>query len=158
MSDTGTILIVDDEVAIVELLVNVLAKVGYRTQMAFDGPTALASITRQMPALLLLDVRMPRMSGVMLLDQLREAGLLQMPVVLMTAALPDCPALRGAGVSAVLAKPFDFAALVACVAEAMSSPAQGEAGTTLLADGGAETPTLPTPATSRAMEHGPCGE
>jgi DNA-binding response OmpR family regulator len=101
--------------------------------MAFDGSTARATIARQPPALLLLDMRMPGVIGPMLLDQLREANLLQMPVVLMTAAPQDIPALRVADISAVLAKPFDLNVLLACIArlvpQATSSSKAGVAQT-----------------------------
>jgi Response regulator receiver domain len=87
MQRTGSILVVDNDAAIVDLVVEVLTDEGYVAYSALDGAGALASITCHAPALLLLDLHMPGMSDVKLIAQLRRADLATMPMVLLAAPL-----------------------------------------------------------------------
>jgi CheY-like chemotaxis protein len=88
MPATGSILIVDNEPTIVDLLVEILTDEGYIAYTAPDGAGALAAIARHSPALLMLDVRMPGLPGAALIAQMREAGLTAVPIVLITTATP----------------------------------------------------------------------
>jgi CheY-like chemotaxis protein len=128
MQSTGTILVIDNDAAIADLMVEVLTDEGYVAYAALSGADALASITRHAPALLLLDLHMPGMSGVELIAQLRRAGLATMPIVLLTASPRDAAPLLVPGAIECLAKPFDLDDLLACVARFVQpAPAVAEA-------------------------------
>lgn len=75
-AQTGTqepalILVVDDDPAIRDLLMDFLRKRGYRVQTAQDGQTALASVERGAPQLIVLDIYLPGINGVTVLRELR---------------------------------------------------------------------------------------
>ncbi len=73
MVDTGeTILVVDDEPLVRDLLVQFLSLRGYRTLGVKDGPEALSMVKQTPPDLILLDLFMPGMDGVEVLRQLRQ--------------------------------------------------------------------------------------
>jgi CheY-like chemotaxis protein len=63
-SNTQNILIVEDERALNEAYQMILRSVGYRVEVAFDGKEALEKCAEFEPALILLDLRMPRMDGI----------------------------------------------------------------------------------------------
>jgi CheY-like chemotaxis protein len=116
MQRTGSILVVDNDAAIIDLIVEILTDEGYVAYSALSGADALATITHHAPALLLLDLQMPGMSGVELIAQLRRADLATMPMVLLTASPHDAAPLLVPGAIECLAKPFDLDDLLACVA------------------------------------------
>jgi two-component system KDP operon response regulator KdpE len=115
MQSTGPILVIDDDAAIADLVVEVLTDQGYIAYQALNGIGALEAIARHPPALILLDMRMPGMTGAELIAHLRGAGLAAMPMVLMTAAPQDAVPLLVPGAIECLAKPFDLDDLLACV-------------------------------------------
>lgn len=83
-----SILVVDDEPPICELLQRFLSLRGYRVRVANDGPQALAAVDQEAPQLLVLDMNMPGMNGVEVLRKLREkkyAG----GVILLTTGQDD---------------------------------------------------------------------
>jgi DNA-binding response OmpR family regulator len=85
---TDSILVVDDEPPICELLQRFLSLRGYRVRAANDGPQALASVEQEIPQLIVLDMNMPGMNGVEVLRKLRErkyAG----GVILLTTGQDD---------------------------------------------------------------------
>jgi adenylate cyclase len=110
------ILVVDDDPAIVALLIETLTEAGYAVRQASDGAVALVAITEWPPALLLLDVMMLGLSGPRLLGVLR-AREYTFPIVLITAvpALAE-PFLDGDRVICI-PKPFEIDRLLACVAQ-----------------------------------------
>jgi DNA-binding response OmpR family regulator len=116
MQSTRTILVIDDDAALADLVVEVLTDEGYIAYTVPDGTAALATIARQPPALIVLDVRMPDMSGAELIAHLRATGLAAMPIVLLTASPQDAAPLLMSGAIECLTKPFDIEDLVACVA------------------------------------------
>lgn len=63
-SKKPTVLIVEDEQSLNEAYQMILRKAGYRVQVAFDGQEALEILSMEQPALILLDLRMPRMDGI----------------------------------------------------------------------------------------------
>ena len=110
------ILVVDDDAAILDLVVWALEDEGYRTDSARDGFEALEVISRARPDLIVLDLRMPRLSGWELYHMLRaDPTTARLPVVVMTAdktahhAHPTLPGAR------ILAKPFDLRDLVSTI-------------------------------------------
>jgi DNA-binding response OmpR family regulator len=124
MYNTSPVLIIDNDRAIVDLIVEVLTDEGYIAYSTFDGAGALATIVRHPPALILLDMRMPGVSGPELIVQLRDSRRAPIPIVLITATPCDAAALLVPGSIECLAKPFDIDDLLACVARYVQ-PAQG---------------------------------
>ena len=118
MTDTGVaerILVVDDEPDIVALVAYHLAKAGYRVSTAASGPDALAAARDEKPALVVLDLMLPGMSGFEVLEQLRAADATRDIAVLMLTARKEEPdRIRGLSLGAddYLAKPFSPQELV----------------------------------------------
>jgi DNA-binding response OmpR family regulator len=116
MQRTGSILVVDHEPTIVDLLVEILTDEGYIAYSAPDGAGALATIARTSPALLMVDVRMPGLHGAELIAQVCEVGPATMPIVVMTTTPHDADPLLVPESIEFLAKPFDIDDVLACVA------------------------------------------
>jgi CheY-like chemotaxis protein len=116
METTGSILVVDPENTIVDVLVELLTDEGYAVFSTSGGPSALRLSISQAPALLLMEHRLPGMTASELITQLRGGGLTSMPIVVMTTEPRGGAALRLPSVSDYLRKPFDFDELLACVA------------------------------------------
>ncbi|MCC7491670.1 MAG: sigma-54-dependent Fis family transcriptional regulator [Fimbriimonadaceae bacterium] len=79
------VLIVDDEPAILTLLQYQIGKLGYELVTAANGAEALAAFTAQRPDAVLLDVNLPDLDGLTVLDRLKQADA-DVPVLMMTAA------------------------------------------------------------------------
>ena len=122
-----TILIVDDEPSQRELLGGFIATLGFRTQEAASAEEALDLVRRDPPDMVLLDVRMPGMSGIEALGEIRKtAG--DLPVLLITAHADlrqAVEAVKG-GADDYLAKPVDLDELEAAISDAIG-PAGEEA-------------------------------
>lgn len=113
-----TILVVDDEPPIVDLVRFTLEDADVRVVEASDGAEALVLARRIKPDLILLDVQMPRINGLEVCRQLRrEPALAHTPVVMLTAAGQEADRARGreAGADEYLTKPFSPLALLALV-------------------------------------------
>lgn len=109
-----TILIVDDEPDIVEVVTQLLAPEGYRLLTAYDGESALRLARMERPSLILLDWRMPGRSGLEVCRTLRaetDPQLRAIPVVMLTAQTEDehIAAAFAAGATDYLTKPFKLA-------------------------------------------------
>lgn len=100
-----TILIVDDDRAMVDLLTEALTEFGYLVRVAYDGRMALDAIDRLFTDLVVTDIRMPHMDGLDLVHRLR-ARERPIPVLILTGA-GERARLLDADVP-VLAKPFDL--------------------------------------------------
>lgn len=112
-----TILVVDDEPAIRELIEEVLRAEGHVVRGAPDGLAALAEVERDPPDLVVCDLMMPRLDGRSLVARLRENGH-GVPVVIVSAA-PRAAA--GMAVAGVVPKPFDLGFLLDTVARALAA-------------------------------------
>ena len=109
------ILVVDDEPDIVALVAYHLAKAGYRVSTAASGTEALSAARDEQPALIILDLMLPGMSGFEVLEQLRAADATRDVAVLMLTARKEEPdRIRGLSLGAddYLAKPFSPQELV----------------------------------------------
>jgi len=67
-----TILIIDDEKTVAEVLSDALTQAGFKTLIAHDGQEGLTTAIEQHPNLILLDILMPKMDGMAVLQKLRE--------------------------------------------------------------------------------------
>jgi len=127
----GRILIVDDEEPVLDVLSEYFAGQGYAVQTAASGLEALAAVGRELPDLVLLDVRMPDMDGVEVLRRLRAVdGDL---AVIMVTANEDLGLARETleiGAFDYVAKPFDFQYLDRAVAAGLINA--GPAGSNVL--------------------------
>lgn len=132
------VLIVDDEPDIVALVVYHLAKQGYRVSTASSGTEALATARRERPALIVLDLMLPGMSGYEVLEQLRaEEATKHIAVLMLTARKEETDRIRGLSLGAddYVTKPFspqELALRVAAILRRMSAPA---AATDILTSG-----------------------
>ena len=102
------ILIVDDDAASRRLLDVRLRALGCDTIMAADGQEALATLRQEPPALMLLDLQMPRMGGIEVLRALRRDAL-DLPVIVITAhgSVEAAVEAMREGAHDFLPKPFD---------------------------------------------------
>jgi len=90
------ILVVDDEPDIVALVVYHLAKAKYKVSSATSGSDALALAKRERPALVVLDLMLPGMSGFDVLEQLRaDANTASIAVLMLTARKEEPDRIRG---------------------------------------------------------------
>jgi CheY-like chemotaxis protein len=118
-----TVLLVDDEHAIVEALGELLAFEGYAVRTAPDGPAAIELVRAGGIDVVLLDVMMPGMDGLQVLAAMRaDPGIDGVPVVLMSAAPIPRETQGSAG---TLQKPFDLETLRATLARVLSRPSGG---------------------------------
>jgi len=115
----GKILIVDDEDDIRELLVAYLEKEGYQVSEAEDGQRAVQTAQEQTPDVVILDIMLPKMSGLEVLSALRRDS--DVYVIMLTAKTEEVDKLVGLNMGAddYLTKPFSPRELVARVNAAM---------------------------------------
>ena len=117
MQDTTgkTILVVEDEKPIAEILKVNLVKNGYKVLNAYDGETAIELALSADPDLILLDVMLPKMDGFQVCQAIREFS--DMPIVMLTAKGDDMDKILGLdyGADDYITKPFNPLELVARV-------------------------------------------
>jgi CheY-like chemotaxis protein len=111
-----TILVVEDDPAVREVVADLLTAAGYAVRTAADGRAALAAVEAARPDLVLCDVVMPGLDGWSLAARLRQLAR-PVPIVLVSG---HCPEVPPAGLRC-LAKPFAHADLVAAVAAALDA-------------------------------------
>jgi DNA-binding response OmpR family regulator len=117
MSAGTLVMIVEDDPAIAEGLALNLRLQGHRTEVVGDAESALARIAEAGPVLVLLDIGLPKQSGLWALERLREAGN-HVPIIVLSARQDEfdkVAALR-LGADDYVTKPFALAELLARVA------------------------------------------
>lgn len=117
---SATILIADDEPNILISLEFLMKREGYDVKLARDGQEALDSIIQHRPALVLLDVMMPKMSGFDVCQEVRaRADVGRTPILMLTARGRDTDVAKGLelGANAYMTKPFSTKELVEKVRE-----------------------------------------
>ncbi len=117
------ILVVDDEVDTCRNLHDILTDLGYRVDIAHDGPTALEMVRRKAYDVALLDYVMPGMDGLTLYREIKKlsAGTVAI-VVTAYAGGKTAEEAQQAGAWHVLAKPVDFPKLMGLMDEALNQP------------------------------------
>ncbi len=111
-----TILVVDDEPDIVELISYNLEQQGHTVLSAGDGARALELAKSGMPDLVVLDVMMPKITGIEVAKRLRaQSETASMPIIMLTAKSAEADELEGLGVGAddYITKPFSMQVLLA---------------------------------------------
>ena len=111
-----TILIVEDEQNIVDILSFNLTREGYDTMEAYDGPTGLQLALEHNPDLILLDLMLPGMSGFDVCREVRQSGS-STPILMLTAREEEADKVLGLelGADDYITKPFSMRELLARV-------------------------------------------
>ena len=132
------VLVVDDEADIVALVAYHLARAGYRVSTASTGPDALDAARREQPALIVLDLMLPGLSGYEVVERLRaDTSTRDIAVLMLTARREEQDRIRGLSLGAddYLTKPFSPQELVlrvgAILRRMRSVPAEASATLTL---------------------------
>jgi DNA-binding response OmpR family regulator len=110
-----SILVVEDEPSIAEVVSLYLRRAGYQVQVLADGSAALASMERQMPDLLILDIMLPGLDGLELTRWLRDRS--DVPIIMLTARRAETDRIAGLemGADDYVVKPFSPQELVSRV-------------------------------------------
>ena len=107
--DKKTILVVDDEKSIMELLVFNLQKEGYNTIEAYDGITAVDKAINEKPDLILLDVMLPKLDGISVCKKIKYAlNMSKIPILMISAKDTETDKIVGLemGADDYITKPF----------------------------------------------------
>jgi len=113
-----TILVVEDEKDIVELIRYNLEREGFRVRAAYDGQAAVQSVQRELPDLILLDLMLPKLDGLDVCKSIKEdKRTSHIPVVMVTAKSEESDVVVGLSLGAddYITKPFSPKVLVARV-------------------------------------------
>lgn len=137
MDNQKTVLIVEDEKNIVDILRFNLQREHYNTCEAYDGASGLEKARTENPDLILLDVMLPKMNGFDVCRTLREEGN-NVPVIILTAREEEADKVLGLEIGAddYITKPFSMRELIARVGAnirrtAMAAPAAATAATAM---------------------------
>jgi two-component system alkaline phosphatase synthesis response regulator PhoP len=124
----ATILVIDDEPNILNIVTAYLQAEGYTTHTASDGPSGLRAARTLKPDLLVLDIMLPGMDGIELLQQLRRES--EVYIILLTAKSEETDKVIGLSVGAddYLTKPFSPRELVARIKAALRRYGQSGVG------------------------------
>ncbi len=122
---TATIVIADDEPNILISLEFLLKRAGHQVVLARDGQEALEAILRERPSLALLDVMMPKKTGLEVCQAVRaDDSLNSMRILMLTAKGRDTDVAKGLalGADAYMTKPFSTKELAQKVQDLLASP------------------------------------
>ena len=118
------VLVVEDDPSVRGLLHTLLSAEGYDVATASDGLAGLVKATASKPALILLDLMMPDLGGVRVLEELRDdPELADTPVIVVTGKIDAVPGMRALlGDDNVFVKPFAVAELLTRVGDVTGGP------------------------------------
>ena len=113
MENDFLLLVVDDEIGIRELICDALSVAGINTQSASNGLEALNIIRKGRFDLIILDVNLPKLDGLSLIEKIRKEGI-QVPVLMLSARneRSDITAGLKSGADDYLTKPFGIEELI----------------------------------------------
>ena len=130
--EAPSVLVVDDERMMREVLCGYLTRAGYRVAAVENGRSAVVEVARARPDLVITDIVMPEQEGIQTILELRKIAP-TLPVIAVSGGGPDhsahdtyLSAARNLGADRVFRKPVDRATILAAVAE-LAGPAQGPA-------------------------------
>lgn len=115
MQPVSTIFVVDDNRAFIDLITIILRAEGYHVCAFCDATSALSEMLIVQPDLVLVDLSMPRMSGIDFILHMRRCGLATTPVILITAGAYDLDTLPIDGLTGFFVKPLDMADLLPAI-------------------------------------------
>jgi DNA-binding response OmpR family regulator len=125
------ILVVDDEPGFVELLTGILAAKGYAVSGAYSGRQAITRVNQEMPDLIILDIKMPHMSGYDVCQILRaKERFNDIPIIMLTALVELDNVKTGMSLGAVsyISKPFEQNTLLTMIHGLIGPGSPGTAG------------------------------
>jgi signal transduction histidine kinase len=148
---SSAILVVDDDADIGLLLCDRLQAMGHEVREAGDGEPALAARGTELPSLVFLDIEMPKLSGLEVLQRIRKDWP-ELPVIVMTAHGTIARAVEAmkAGASDFITKPFEMQQLKSAIAKALERKALSGEVVRLLGDISHDIKNLLTPVVSGA--------
>lgn len=118
-----SVLVVDDEKDTCSNLQDILTELGYRVDVAYDGPSALERVRQNAYDVALLDLRMPGMDGLELYRRIKELRAGTVAIVVTAYATSDtAQTIQQVGAWRILSKPVDFPQLMQCVEQALDQP------------------------------------
>lgn len=122
---SARILVVDDDVALAEMISIVLRGEGYTPFLAFSGVEALAGLSETQPDLILLDVMLPGVDGIEVCATIRESS--GVPIIMLTAKGDTTDVVRGleSGADDYVVKPFNPKELVARIKTRLRPSSEG---------------------------------
>jgi DNA-binding NtrC family response regulator len=147
----ANILVVDDELGIRDLLSEILFDEGHQVELAENAAKAREARLRSRPDLVLLDIWMPDTDGVSLLKEWATAGLLNMPVIMMSGHATIDTAVEAVkiGAQAFLEKPITLQKLLKAVEQGLARDQVKQAVSSLMATQTANA--MPLPVVDSAM-------
>ncbi|MCW2727008.1 MAG: DNA-binding response regulator [Frankiales bacterium] len=118
------VLVVEDDPSVRGLLHTLLSAEGYEVATASDGLAGLVKASASKPALVLLDLMMPDLGGVRVLEELRDdPALADIPVIVVTGKVDAVPGMRDLlGEDNVFVKPFAVAELLNRIGDVTGGP------------------------------------
>lgn len=119
--DVGDVLVVDDEASVVEVVSLYLKREGFQVRVANDGVEALSAISQKRPALVVLDLMLPKIDGLEIMRRLQDEPGQTVPVIMLTARRQETDRIYGLelGADDYVVKPFSPAELVSRVKAVM---------------------------------------
>jgi len=123
IEDALNVVIIEDEPDTAEMYAEMMRLSGYNVVKYFGGLTAVAQIIDQKPSAVVLDLMMPDLSGLEVLNYIKsQQDLAKIPVIIVSAkTMPeDIEAGLKAGATAYLTKPVSFSKLITAIADAIS--------------------------------------
>jgi CheY-like chemotaxis protein len=119
-----TLLLVEDDPGVRRVVRGMLRGTGYAIREAANGRQALDAVAESVPDVMVLDIMLPELNGLEVLDHLRASGVArQMPIITMTGSVTPESLMRQKGARGVLHKPFSVKELHGAVEMASSSAA-----------------------------------
>jgi CheY-like chemotaxis protein len=120
----ATVLVVDDEFGIVDVLETILTDEGYRIITASNGRQGLVRLAEETPDVILLDFMMPILGGAeMLLAMAAAPAHQRIPVIMMSSLSEESVAERCTGYAGFLHKPFRATAVLSAIARVLGAGA-----------------------------------
>jgi DNA-binding response OmpR family regulator len=101
----SSVLLVEDDPAVADVLRRMLVRAGYEVRVVTDGIHALTALSEKTPAILILDLMLPGVSGFTILEYIHQQHI-QTPIVVITANPLYHDSLHHLGIKHVLTKPF----------------------------------------------------
>jgi CheY-like chemotaxis protein len=123
-----TILIIDDEFGILEVLESILSDAGFKVISAINGQDALTRLQETIPDLVIVDFMMPLLDGAGVIEAMRANDKLSAVPVILASALPEKAVIeRCVGYHAFLRKPYKTERLMEEVSRLLDGPSSSSA-------------------------------